>query len=113
MSSDRADLARPSESADSYPTNLSADIRSLVTEPFPVTFRAFGLSRFVAAGISLLLEFRQLWRRPTGYALCAELLGSLTILTWRQIAMYTDVETPGRLQPLLESQCETGRPSLR
>jgi tetratricopeptide (TPR) repeat protein len=36
---------------------------------------------------------RKLWRRPPGYGLCAASLAALSILTWHQSAMYTDVET--------------------
>jgi hypothetical protein len=49
--------------------HLSADIRSLVAD-YSSSLRAFGLSRFAAAGIALLPELRQLWRRPTHYVLC-------------------------------------------
>jgi Flp pilus assembly protein TadD len=47
----------------------------------------------VAAGIALQLEHREHWRQPAVYVLCIALLASLTVLTWRQSAMYTDVQT--------------------
>jgi tetratricopeptide (TPR) repeat protein len=65
---------------------------SLVADHFQY-LASLGIIALVAAGIALVFESRQLWRRPTGYVLCAALLTSLTILTWRQSAMYTDVET--------------------
>jgi len=65
---------------------------SLVADHFQY-LASLGIIALVAAGIALQLERRQLWRRPTGYVLCAALLATLTILTWHQSAMYTDVET--------------------
>jgi tetratricopeptide (TPR) repeat protein len=47
----------------------------------------------VATGIALLLKLGQDWRWAGGYLLCAALLGTLAILTWRQSAMYSDIET--------------------
>jgi tetratricopeptide (TPR) repeat protein len=52
-----------------------------------------GIIAPVAAGIASLFKFAPDWRRPVGYALCSTLIGTLAILTWRQSAMYTDVET--------------------
>jgi tetratricopeptide (TPR) repeat protein len=64
---------------------------SLVADHFQYLAN-LGIIALVAAGLALQLEVRQLWRRPTGYVLCATLLASLTFLTWRQSAMYNDVE---------------------
>jgi Flp pilus assembly protein TadD len=47
----------------------------------------------VAAGIALQLEHREHWRQATVYVLCTALLASLTVLTWRQSEMYTDMQT--------------------
>ena len=65
---------------------------SLVADHFQY-LASLGIIALVAAGIALQLERRQLWRRPTGYVLCAALLATLTILTWHQSAMYTDIKT--------------------
>jgi tetratricopeptide (TPR) repeat protein len=54
---------------------------------------SLGIIVLVAAGIALLLDFWKLSRRSMGYVLCAALLASLTMLTWRQSAMYSDIET--------------------
>jgi tetratricopeptide (TPR) repeat protein len=47
----------------------------------------------VAAGISLLLQRTQHWRRPIGYTVCLVFLALLSVLTWSQSAMYRDIET--------------------
>jgi Tfp pilus assembly protein PilF len=52
-----------------------------------------GIIVLVSAGIASLFERWQLWHQPISYALCVALLAPLTILTWHQSAMYTDVET--------------------
>jgi tetratricopeptide (TPR) repeat protein len=54
---------------------------------------SLGMIVLVAAGIALLFDFRKLSRRPAGFAVCGALLASLTVLTWRQSAMYSDIET--------------------
>jgi tetratricopeptide (TPR) repeat protein len=53
---------------------------------------SLGIIVLVAAGITRLLQPRQLWRRAVGYLFCSALLASLTILTWRQSAMYSNNE---------------------
>jgi protein O-mannosyl-transferase len=65
---------------------------SLVADHFQY-LASLGIVALVAAGIALLLELRQPWCRPTGYVLRVALLASLIVLTWRQSARYTDVET--------------------
>jgi tetratricopeptide (TPR) repeat protein len=65
---------------------------SLVADHFSY-LASVGIIAPVAAGIAWQLKGRHLWRHPTGYVLCAALLASLTILTWNQSAMYTDIET--------------------
>lgn len=72
--------------------NVYPFIYSLVADHFQY-LASLGIIVLVAAGIVLLLERRELWRQATGDVLCAALLTSLTILTWRQSAMYTNVET--------------------
>jgi tetratricopeptide (TPR) repeat protein len=54
---------------------------------------SLGIMVLVAAGITLVLEFWQLSRRPAGYIFFGAFLASLTVLTWRQSAMYSDSET--------------------
>jgi tetratricopeptide (TPR) repeat protein len=54
---------------------------------------SLGIIVLVAAGIALLLEVWRLSRRPTGYVILCAFLASLTVLTWRQSAMYSDSET--------------------
>ena len=65
---------------------------SLVADHF-LYLASLGIIVLVSAGTALLFEHRWLWHRPTGYVMCVALLASLTILTWRQSAMYTDIET--------------------
>ena len=65
---------------------------SLVADHF-LYLASLGIIVLVSAGIALLFEHWRLWHRPTSYVLSVALLASLTILTWRQSAMYTDVET--------------------
>jgi protein O-mannosyl-transferase len=54
---------------------------------------SLGIIAPVSAGTALLFEHWQLWHRSTGYVFCVALLALLAILTWRQSAMYTDIET--------------------
>ncbi len=54
---------------------------------------SLGVIVLASAGAARLLERWRLWGRPEGDALCAALLAVLGILTWRQSAMYTDMET--------------------
>jgi protein O-mannosyl-transferase len=72
--------------------NVYPFIYSLVADHFQY-LASLGIIVLVAAGIVWLLERRQLWRQASGDVLCAALLTSLTILTWRQSAMYTNAET--------------------
>jgi protein O-mannosyl-transferase len=72
--------------------NVYPFIYSLVADHFQY-LASLGIIVPVAAGIDLLRERRQLWRQATGDVLCAALLTSLTILSWHQSAMYTNVET--------------------
>jgi tetratricopeptide (TPR) repeat protein len=65
---------------------------SLVADHFQY-LASLGIIALAAAGIALLVELGQHWRRPTGYVLCLAFLTSLAILTWRQSAMYSDIET--------------------
>jgi tetratricopeptide (TPR) repeat protein len=65
---------------------------SLVADHFQY-LASVGIMVPVASGIALQLKHWQLWRHPTGFVICAALLAWLTILTWRQSAMYSDVET--------------------
>jgi protein O-mannosyl-transferase len=65
---------------------------SLVADHF-LYLASLGIMVLVSAGIALLFAHGRLWHRPTGYVLCVALLASLTTLTWRQSAMYIDVET--------------------
>jgi protein O-mannosyl-transferase len=65
---------------------------SLVADHFSYLAN-LGMIVLVSAGLALPLERWRLWRQPTGDALCAGLLIAVSILTWRQSAMYTDVET--------------------
>ena len=52
-----------------------------------------GMIALVASGIVWQLKQLQLLHHPIGYGLCGALLASLTVLTWHQSAMYTDIET--------------------
>jgi Flp pilus assembly protein TadD len=65
---------------------------SLVADHFQYLAN-LGIIVLVAAGISLLLQRTQHWRRPIGYTLCLVFLALLSVLTWSQSAMYRDVET--------------------
>jgi protein O-mannosyl-transferase len=65
---------------------------SLVADHFQYLAN-LGFIALVAAGIALLFEHRQYWHRAIGYALCLTFLALLAILTWRQSAMYTNIET--------------------
>jgi len=65
---------------------------SLVADHFQY-LAGVGIIVFVAGGIALRLECGQHWRRPTVQALCLAFLASLAALTWRQSAMYSDIET--------------------
>jgi protein O-mannosyl-transferase len=65
---------------------------SLVADHFQY-LACLGMTVPVAAGVTFLVRFRQDWRRPFGYVLCTTLIASLVVLTWRQSAMYADVET--------------------
>jgi tetratricopeptide (TPR) repeat protein len=65
---------------------------SLVADHFQY-LASVGIMVPVASGIALQLKHWQLWRHPTGSVICVALLAPLTILTWRQSAMYSDVET--------------------
>jgi protein O-mannosyl-transferase len=65
---------------------------SLVADHFQYLAN-LGFIALVAAGIAMLFEHRQNWHRALGYALCLAFLALLAILTWRQSAMYTNIET--------------------
>jgi len=65
---------------------------SLVADHFQY-LASVGIIALVAAGIVLLFERGQRRYQPIGYALCLTIVASLAILTWRQSAMYADVET--------------------
>jgi tetratricopeptide (TPR) repeat protein len=65
---------------------------SLVADHFQYLAN-LGLIALVAAEVAMLFEHRQNWERVIGYALCLAILALLASLTWRQSAMYTNVET--------------------
>jgi Flp pilus assembly protein TadD len=65
---------------------------SLVADHFQY-LASVGVIALVATGITLLLKLGQDWRWMGGCVLCVALLGTLAILTWRQSATYTDIET--------------------
>jgi protein O-mannosyl-transferase len=65
---------------------------SLVADHFQY-LASVGIIAFVAAGIASLFEPGQRWKRPTMFALCLAFLAFLAALTWRQSAMYGDIET--------------------
>ena len=52
-----------------------------------------GIITLVAAGITFTFERRQPSHGPPGYFLSGALVACLSILTWRQSAMYSDIET--------------------
>jgi protein O-mannosyl-transferase len=54
---------------------------------------SLGMITLVAPTMVSVREAAQSWRRPTGYLLCLAFFSCLAILTWRQSAMYTDIET--------------------
>ncbi len=65
---------------------------SLVADHFQY-LACLGIIALVASGIVLRLQHWRLWLHPSGSLLCGALLASLTILTWHQSTMYSDVET--------------------
>jgi protein O-mannosyl-transferase len=65
---------------------------SLVADHFQY-LASLGIITLVAAGIALLLKLGRHRVRPIGYLWCLALVTSLAILTWRQSAMYTNIET--------------------
>jgi protein O-mannosyl-transferase len=65
---------------------------SLVADHFQY-LASLGIITPVAAGIASLLITGRHWVRPIGYLWCLGLLTSLAILTGRQTAMYTNIET--------------------
>jgi protein O-mannosyl-transferase len=65
---------------------------SLVADHFQY-LASLGIITPIAAGIASLLNPGRHWVRPIGYLWCLGLLTSLAILTLRQTAMYTNIET--------------------
>jgi protein O-mannosyl-transferase len=65
---------------------------SLVADHFQY-LASLGIITLAAAGIALLLKLGRHRGRPIGYLWCLALVTSLAILTWRQSAMYTNIET--------------------
>jgi protein O-mannosyl-transferase len=65
---------------------------SLVADHFQYLAN-LGIIVLVASGIALGLKSRQLRLHPTGSILCGALLATLASLTWRQSAMYMNIET--------------------
>ena len=65
---------------------------SLVADHFQY-LASVGMITLVAAGITLCFERRLLPHWPIGYFLPGALLACLTVLTWRQSTMYSDIET--------------------
>jgi protein O-mannosyl-transferase len=54
---------------------------------------SLGIVALVAPAMVSLREAAQSWRPPVGTLLCLVFLSCLAVLTWRQSAMYTDIET--------------------
>lgn len=52
-----------------------------------------GIVTPLSAGVAILLDQWQDWRRTALYGFCLLLLGTLTVLTWRQSHMFQDSET--------------------
>jgi protein O-mannosyl-transferase len=65
---------------------------SLVADHFQY-LASLGIITLATAGIALLLKLGRHRVRPIGYLCCLALVTSLAILTWRQSAMYTNIET--------------------
>jgi Flp pilus assembly protein TadD len=72
--------------------NVYPFIFSYVADHFQY-LASLGVITLASAGAALLLKRWRLWRRPGGYAVCLGLLGVLAGLTWRQSALYVNVET--------------------
>jgi tetratricopeptide (TPR) repeat protein len=64
---------------------------SLVADHFQY-LACLGIIVPISAGITLAMERWRLWPGPAGYIACLAFLASLTLLSWRQSATYTDVE---------------------
>jgi protein O-mannosyl-transferase len=65
---------------------------SLVADHFQY-LASVGMITLAAAGITLFFERRLIPQWPVGYFLSGTLLACLTVLTWRQNTMYSDIET--------------------
>jgi tetratricopeptide (TPR) repeat protein len=65
---------------------------SLVADHFQY-LASVGVITLAAAGITLFFERRLLPHWSVGYFLSGALLACLTVLTWRQSTMYSDIET--------------------
>ncbi len=71
--------------------NVFPFIYSFVADHFQY-MASLGIITFACACLATGLERRQLWRKPPGYAICGAILATLAGLTWRQSAMYADIE---------------------
>jgi Flp pilus assembly protein TadD len=54
---------------------------------------SLGLITLAGGGFAWLLQRKGVWKRPATQAICAAVLATLAIVTWRQSHAYIDVET--------------------